>query len=286
MSEELKWIDTHSHYDTNKLKNNKALLESLPDYCKYIITLGTNMQSNTNTLVMISLYEYMWGMIGFFPTDVYQLEEKYTPHDVDMYTFNAKDNLNVYLHQLLNQKIVGIGEIGLDYHWDCIGDSRKKVYCKGEEARELQQKWFRYQLDLAKEKDLPVSMHSRDAEDDTIKIFKDYDTIKGVMHCFSYGMKSAEYYLNKGLYLGIGGTSTYKGNKELKEVIKECPIDRILLETDAPYLSPEPVRRSVNNSTYITYVIDNIASIKGISREEVITQTNKNAIDLFKFSKK
>ena len=284
--QDLRWIDTHAHYNTKQFnKNKKSLLKELENSCKYIINLGTNMQSNTETLALISSYDYIYGMIGFFPTDVWQLEENFCSKDVDTFVFNAKDNLNVFEHQLLNQKLVGIGEIGLDYHWDCIGDSRKKTYCKGEDARIIQQKWFKYQLDLAKEKGLPVSMHSRDAEEDTIKVFNEYNEIKGVMHCFSYGMKSADIYLNKGLYLGIGGTSTYPNNKELREVIKNVPLDRLLLETDAPYLSPQQVRRQVNDSRNITYIIDNIANIKNISREDVIIQTNKNAIELFKFNK-
>lgn len=289
----LKFIDTHAHYNHGKFKNRNQLLNELRNDVEYIINLGTNMKSNTETLQIISLYDYIWGMIGFFPTDTWQLEDDLCPNDIDMFIFNAKDNWNVYEHQLKNQKLVGIGEIGLDYHWDFTGPMNLKTPIGthgerkliGEEARKVQKKWFRNQLDLAKSINLPVSMHSRDAEDDTFEIFSDYDCICGVMHCFSYGMKSAEFYLKKGLYLGIGGTSTYPSNKQLREVIKEIPLSRLLLETDAPYLSPQPVRREVNNSSYITYVIDNIAEIKGISREEVIKKTNENALNLFKFQK-
>ncbi len=290
----MKFIDTHAHYNNSKFKNRDKLLNDLRTNVQYIINLGTNMKSNTETLQIISLYDYIWGMIGFFPTDTWQLESKLCPNDVDMFVFNAKDNWICFNHQLRNQKLVGIGEIGLDYHWDYVGPmnlkqdvgnhGERKVI--GEESRKIQQKWFRNQIDLAKELNLPVSMHSRDAEEDTLKIFSDYDSINGVMHCFSYGMKSAEAYLKKGLYLGIGGTSTYPSNKELREVIKEAPIDRLLLETDAPYLSPQPVRRQVNNSSYITYVIDNIAEIKNISREEVIRVTNENSVRLFGFLRK
>lgn len=291
----MKFIDTHAHYNNNKFKNKNQLLKDLTQDVEYIINLGTNMKSNTETLQLVSLYDYIWGMIGFFPTDTWQLETDLCPNDVDMFVFNAKDNWICYNHQLKNQKVVGIGEIGLDYHWDYVGPmnlkegtfgnhgERKAV---GEEARKIQQKWFRRQIDLAKDLNLPVSMHSRDAEEDTLKVFSDYESLNGVMHCFSYGLKSAEVYLKKGLYLGIGGTSTYPANNELRKVIKEAPLDRLLLETDAPYLSPQPVRREVNNSSYITYVIDNIAKIKNISREEVIEQTNKNAMKLFGFQKR
>lgn len=288
-SKNLKFIDTHAHYNTNKIKNKDILLQELNSTVKYIINLGTNMKSNTETLQLISLYDYIYGMIGFFPTDTWQLEENLCPKDIDMFVFNAKDNLTVFEHQLMNQKIVGIGEIGLDYHWNNVGPmylkpntignfGEKKI--EGEQAISVQKKWFEYQLNMAKDRKLPVSMHSRDAEEDTIKIFNKFNQIKGVMHCFSYGIKSANIYLNKGLYLGIGGTCTYPSNKELRTVIKECPLDRILLETDTPYLSPQPVRKKINNSSYITYVIDTIAEVKGISREDIINQTNKNAITL------
>lgn len=291
----MKFIDTHAHYNNNKFKNKNQLLKDLTQDVEYIINLGTNMKSNTETLQLVSLYDYIWGMIGFFPTDTWQLETDLCPNDIDMFVFNGKDNWICYNHQLKNQKVVGIGEIGLDYHWNYVGPMNLKEETigshgerkiVGEEARQVQQKWFRRQIDLAKDLNLPVSMHSRDAEEDTLKVFSDYESLNGVMHCFSYGMKSAEVYLKKGLYLGIGGTSTYPANNELRKVIKEAPLDRLLLETDAPYLSPQPVRREVNNSSYITYIIDNIAKIKNISREEVIEQTNKNAIKLFGFQKR
>lgn len=287
-----KFIDTHAHYNSKQINNRDELLKTLQNDVKYIINIGTNMKTNTETLQLVSLYDYVWGMIGFFPTDVWQLEETLCPNDVNMFVFNAKDNWIAFEHQLKNQKIVGIGEIGLDYHWETVGSTSLKTdiglhgerKATGNEARKIQQKWFKKQLDLAKELNLPVSIHSRDAEDDTIKVFNDYDSIKGVVHCFSYGMKSAKIYLNKGLYLGIGGTSTYPANEELREVIKNTPLNRLLLETDTPYLSPQPVRRTINNSGNISYVIDNIANIKQISRDEVIQVTNKNAIELFKFS--
>ena len=273
--EKIKWIDTHSHYDHSKFKlNKKELLESMKKDVSKIISLGTNTKTNQSTLILCSLYDYIYGMIGFFPSDVWELEEEFCK--------DASDNWLIFTKQLLNQKIVGIGEIGLDYHWNCIGNS-KKPFCVGEKAHEIQKKWFIKQIDFARELNLPISMHSRDAEKDTLELFDNYDYINGVMHCFSYGLDSAMAYLDKGLYLGFGGTSTYPSNKELREVIKMCPIDKILLETDAPYLSPNPVRREINTSSNIKYVIENIATLKDMSFEEVVIETNKNANRLFKF---
>ena len=131
----------------------------------------------------------------------------------------------------------------MDYNWNRLVNG-----IEGEAAREIQKKWFRKQLNLAKEMKLPVSIHSRDAEADTLEIFDEYESISGVIHCFSYGLSAAQKAIEKGLYLGVGGTSTYPANNELREVIKMAPLDRLLLETDAPYLSPLQVRREVNTS--------------------------------------
>ena len=276
-SEKIKFIDTHAHYYHSKFnKNRKELLTKLEDDLSHIINLGTDPKSNQETLVLLSLYDFIWGMIGFFPTSTHLLEPTMSS-DADI-------NLLVFEKQLTNNKIVGIGEIGLDYNWDCVGERGREL--RGEPAREIQRKWFKYQIDLAIKLGLPVSMHSRDAEGDTLAIFDNYENINGVMHCFSYGLNSAQKYLEKGIYLGIGGTCTYSGNKELRDVIKYAPLDKLLLETDAPYLSPMPVRRDINNSLHIKYVIETIAQIKNITEDEVIKQTNENAFNLFKFKRR
>ena len=266
-----KFIDTHAHYHHKKFKNRDELLKEMQSEVKYIINLGTDVISNFYTISLINKYDYVYGMVGFFPSDVYLLDKELCD--------DSEDNLKEFKKQLTHKKIVGIGEIGIDYHWNSVGARGLEI--TGEKAREYQHKWFKYQIDLAKELNLPVSMHSRDAEKDTLDIFSNYDNINGVMHCFSYGMKSAEEYLKKGLYFGIGGTSTYPNNKELREVIEYLPLNRILLETDAPYLSPQKVRGTMNDSRNIKYVIENIAEIKNVDIDEVIDVTNKNAIKLF-----
>ena len=268
----LKYIDTHAHYGHGGFKrlrkSTQEIINEMSDCCEKIIQVGTNTRSNLQTLELVSLYDNVFGMIGYFPTDVWELEV--------LCDKNAEVNWNLLKKQLTNDKIVGIGEIGLDYNWDKVGN----IYT-GIEARQVQQMWFVKQLDLAKELHLPVSIHSRDAESDTLAIFSMYEKISGVIHCFSYGAQTAEKALEKGLYLGIGGTSTYPSNNELREVIKMAPLNRLLLETDAPYLSPQQVRRDVNTSANIKYVIENIATIKNISYNKVIEQTNQNAYELF-----
>lgn len=270
-----KYIDTHAHYNHRRFPKIgsdglNTVLEKQREKVEKIINIGTNTESNTSVLQFVSLYNSFYGMLGFFPTDVWELEPTLCK--------NAENNWLVFQKQLTNDKIVGIGEIGLDYNWNCVGKN-----CAGEDAQKIQQKWFRKQLDLAQELKLPVSIHSRDAEDDTLTIFDEYEFISGVIHCFSYGRSAARKALDKGLYLGIGGTSTYPSNKELREVIKIAPLDRILLETDAPYLSPQPVRRELNTSLNIQYVIENITELKNVSYDEVVRVTNENAKRLFKF---
>ena len=272
-----KWIDTHSHYDSRKINDND-LIEKMFDTNEKIITLGTNTKCNLETLRLISLHKDLYGMIGFFPNNAFELEKDFVGEN------KAKENWTVFTKQLINQKIVGIGEIGLDGYHNNFGFGKNQI--KGSKAIDYQVKYLKKQLNLAQELDVPVSLHSRDAKEITKCVLDEYKEIKGVMHCFSYDLETAKYYLDKGLYIGVGGTSTYKNNTEVRNALKEVPLNRILLETDAPYLTPDPFRRNTNDSSYIKYVIQSLAILKDISEEEIITQTNKNAYDLFKFGKK
>ena len=264
-----KWIDTHAHYNHGRFKRQvEKILKEQQDKVSCIIQVGTNTKSNLETLQLVSLYDFVKGIIGYFPTDTWELEPRYCK--------DAENNWIVLDKQLTNDKIVGVGEMGLDYNWNRLSNG-----VEGEEARKIQQKWFRNQIDLARKHNLPICVHSRDAAEDTLKIFNEYDSLNGVIHCYSYDAEFAKKALDKGLYLGIGGTSTYPSNQIVRDAIKICPIERILLETDAPYLSPQPVRKETNQSKYIEFVIENIAAIKGVSPEMVVTQTNRNAHELF-----
>lgn len=266
-----RWIDTHAHYG-HKRFGKQDYLNSEREYVEYIVQVGTNEQSNIQTLKLIDKYDFLYGAVGFFPTDAWVLD-----HD---YSAVASQTFDTLCNQLKHPKVVALGEIGLDYNWDCLSNG-----VKGTKARESQRKTFIQQLELAKAFGLPVSIHSRDAEEDTIEIFDRYQKIHGVIHCFSYGVDTAQIAITKGLYLGIGGTSTYPSNQELRDVIAITPIEKIVLETDAPYLSPQPVRREVNTSTNIKYVIENIAQIKHMNFDDVVNITNQNAKTLFNFNK-
>ena len=166
---------------------------------------------------------------------------------------------------------MAVGEIGLDYYWD-------------EPERDIQKHWFVRQLDLAREVGLPVVIHSRDAAKDTLDIMKEQKAgdMGGVIHCFSYGVELAREYLNMGFYLGIGGVVTFKNAKKLKEVVEYMPMERMVLETDCPYLAPEPFRGKRNSSLYLPYVVKAVSEIKGISQEEVMAKTCDNARKMYR----
>ena len=168
-------------------------------------------------------------------------------------------------------KVVAIGEIGLDYHWD-------------EPDRLMQKKWFERQLGLAAETGLPVIIHSRDAAQDTLAILKSWqeNITAGVIHCFSYTKEIAREYLDRNYYFGIGGVITFPNAKKLVEAVKYIPMNRILLETDCPYLAPEPYRGWRNQSSYISLVAERLAEIKEITKEEVLRQTLQNAKDFYR----
>ena len=170
-----------------------------------------------------------------------------------------------------HEKIVAIGEIGLDYYWDNV-------------ERDVQKQWFLKQLDVAKETGLPVVIHSREAAQDTLEIIKSEHngTTGGVIHCFSYGVEMAREYLNMGYYIGVGGVLTFKNGKKLKEVVEYAPMDRLVLETDSPYLAPVPYRGKRNSSLYLPHVVEAMAEIKGMTPEEVIRATTENAKRLYR----
>ena len=169
-----------------------------------------------------------------------------------------------------NTKVVAIGEIGLDYY----GENKDS---------ELQKKWFRRQLRLAKELNLPVNVHSRDAAYDTMSVLKEeeFKGLRGIIHCFSYSLEMAREYVDMGYYIGVGGVVTFKNGKKLQSIVEDIPLERIVLETDCPYLSPVPYRGRRNSSLYLTYVIDKIADIRNIKYEEVEKVTYENALKVY-----
>ncbi|MDE6219840.1 MAG: TatD family hydrolase, partial [Lachnospiraceae bacterium] len=176
--------------------------------------------------------------------------------------------------QCLHKKVAAVGEIGLDYYWD-------------EPSHEIQKLWFARQLELAAEVKKPVIIHSRDAAKDTFDIMTAHNAreIGGVVHCFSYSAEMAQEYVKMGFYIGVGGVVTFKNGRKLKEVVESIPIEWILLETDSPYLSPEPNRGKRNSSLNIPYIAQKIAEIKGMSYDEVVAVTEENARRMYHIQK-
>ena len=210
-------------------------------------------ESCEKVLALAGKYPHVYAAIGVHPDEVGELNEDKIQHMKEL---------------CCNKKVVAVGEIGLDYYWD-------------NEPHEVQQKWFIRQLELAGEVKKPVIIHSREAAADTMYIMKNYAQGLGVIHCYSYSREMAEEYVKMGFYIGIGGVVTFKNAKKLKDVAAAIPIEKIVLETDCPYMAPEPYRGKRNQSSYIQYVAEKIAELKEMSPEEVIAVTEKNARDLY-----
>ncbi|MEG0564673.1 MAG: TatD family hydrolase [Hungatella sp.] len=246
-------FDTHVHYDDEAFQEDRdQLLGSLAEHgIEAVVNIGASIETTKNTLKLMEQYPFVYGAVGVHPSETAQLDET---------------QMDWLKEASQNPKVVAIGEIGLDYYWD-------------EPDREIQKSWFVRQLSLAREVKLPVVIHSRDAAKDTLDIMKEQNAgeIGGVIHCFSYGIEMAKEYLNMGFYLGIGGVLTFHNAKKLKEVVAYMPMDRLVLETDCPYLSPVPNRGKRNSSLNLPYVVEAICAIKGLSAEEVMEQTNQNA---------
>lgn len=249
-------FESHAHYDSQQFDEDRdELLKSMPENgVGTIINSGANWDSVTEVVELAQKYPYVYAAVGMHPDEVGDLNE---------------ERFAYLKSQCQKDKVVAVGEIGLDYYWD-------------NESHDVQKKWFIKQLDLARELDLPVIIHSRDAAADTLEIMKEHGQgLRGVIHCFSYSIELAREYVKMGFHIGIGGVVTFKNGKKLKEIAQEIPLDRILLETDCPYLAPVPFRGKRNSSIYISYIAEEIANLKGITYEEVVAQTEKNGKKLF-----
>lgn len=249
-------FDTHAHYDSSQFEDDREeLLASMPELgVGMIVNVGASYESCFSVPEMVKKYPFMYAAVGVHPDEVGALNEE---------TFARMKE------QFQREKVIAVGEIGLDYYWD-------------NESHDVQKKWFIRQLKLAEELSLPVLIHSREAAADTLEIMKEHGSgLSGVIHCFSYSREMAEEYVRMGYYIGVGGVVTFKNGRKLKEVVKAVPLTSIVLETDCPYLAPVPFRGKRNHSGYIRYVAEEVAQIKDISVEEVIRQTEDNAKKMY-----
>ncbi len=249
-------IDTHAHYDDEQFDaDRESLLAQMQDAgIGLIVNAGSTIPSWDKIIKLTEEYPFLYGAIGVHPDEVGALDEEQFAR----------------MSALLDQeKIIALGEIGLDYYWD-------------NESHDLQKKWFIRQLELAREKNMPVIIHSREAAADTMEIMKQYAAgMRAVIHCYSYSAEMAKEYVKMGYSIGVGGVVTFKNAKKLKQVVQEIPLSSIVLETDCPYLAPVPYRGKRNCSLYLPYVAEQIAELKGVTVEEVKRQTEINSRELY-----
>lgn len=249
----MKLVDTHCHLDNEKFNEDReAVIKRVEDKLEFCVNIGYDLKSSKETVALCEKYPFIYGVVGVHPIDI----------------TGYNDEIENEIEKLAKkEKVVAIGEIGLDYHWMT-------------EPKEVQIDIFRRQLNLAKKINKPVVIHTRDAMEDTVNILNEFPEINGVIHCYPGSYETAKQLIDR-FYLGIGGTLTFKNAKKTVEVVKEIPLDRLVIETDCPYLTPEPFRGKRNEPIYVEYVARKIADIKGISEEEVIKVTTENAKKLY-----
>lgn len=277
-------FDTHAHYDDEAFdEDREELLQGLPGQgIARVVNVGSSLASCRRTIALMEAYDFIYGAIGIHPSETAQLEvwEKQDfPQESRVFpetlTSGAtQDPLEWLEQQCHHPKCVAVGEIGLDYYWD-------------EPARDIQKKWFLWQLHLARRLDLPVIIHSREAAQDTLDILQAEKAgdIGGVIHCYSYTKESARTYLDMGFFFGIGGVLTFQNARKLKEAVEYIPMDRIVLETDCPYLAPVPYRGKRNSSLNLPYVVQAMAQVKGIPEDEVMKAAWDNGLRLYRMKK-
>ncbi len=256
-------FESHAHYDNPQFyKDREAIFKEFPkENIQYIINIGADMNSSRQSIELAKRYPFVYTTVGVHPHEVAKMKE---------------DDLEHLIHFAAFQKVVGIGEIGLDYHYDFA-------------PRSVQKLWFREQLKIANDIGLPVVLHSREAAQDTYDLLKEAnihsdweaERPKGVIHCYSGDVSMALDYCQQGYMIGVGGVVTFKNAKKLCDVVEAIPIERILVETDAPYLAPEPYRGRRNDSRYLKHIINKIGEIKGLSPEDVEEITYQNGKQLF-----
>lgn len=253
--EEFYIIDTHAHYDDEAFNEDRdELLNNVEDTgIKRVVNIGASMESSRVSLLLAHKYKFVYVTVGVHPSSSEEIDS---------------ESILKLEEMLLNEKCVAVGEIGLDYYYD-------------EPQRQIQKKAFIAQLELAKKYDYPVVIHSRDAAKDTLDILKEFKGVKGVIHCYSYSKEMAREFIKLGYVLGIGGVVTFKNAKKLEETVEDISFDDFVLETDCPYLSPMPNRGKRNSSLNLTYIVDRISEIKGVSRDFIIEKTFENARKLY-----
>ena len=252
-------FDTHAHYDSEEFdRDREAMIASLrAGGLGAVCNIGASLQGARDSAALAARYPFFYAAVGIHPDECAEMTDDWITE----------------LRRLASEpRVVAIGEIGLDYHG--FGTYPDKV------DKETQMHWFLKQLELAKELDLPVVIHSRNAAEDTMRVMQEAHASGlrgGIIHCYSYSAEQAKEYVRMGFYIGLGGVVTYEGQRKVTKVLRAVPLSQMVLETDSPYLAPEPYRGRRNCSLYLTFVRDKIAQIKGVTPEEVEEATWENA---------
>lgn len=245
------FFDSHAHYEDRRFDEDRfSLLDSFKENgIDYIVNIGTNLETSQKSIELANKYDFIYATAAFYPDEVLSLTEE------DFFKLEKLCE---------NEKIVAIGEIGLDYHYDDV-PKEKQIY------------WFERQMKLANKLDLPVVIHMRDSTKDTLDILKSNKVKGGVMHCFSGSVETAKNVLELGYYISFSGTVTFRNAKNLAEVAKIVPDDRLFIETDCPYLSPEPYRGKRNSSLNLIHTASVLANLRNTSVEHIADITRNNA---------
>lgn len=293
----MKIIDTHAHYEEDIFDADRELLltkELAEGGVELVVNMGASMEGSEKSAELASEYPMVYAGCGIHPDDVGIFEDADKDPDsdqaedrmpsgrtsgtdtADILLTHEKNPALLRLRSLLSlPKVVCIGEIGLDYHWMV-------------QPKEIQQRWFAVQLRLASELNLPINVHSREASQDTFDVIvKNHTengktTTGGIIHCYSGSLEMAREYVKMGYHIGVGGVVTFKNSKKLRKVVEEIPLEAIVTETDCPYMAPEPVRGTRNDSRNIHHVITKIAEIKGMDVEECAKILRQNALSVYR----
>lgn len=250
----MKIIDTHTHiYDERFEEDFDTVMKNIEEQMEGIVSIGFDPESSKKSIELANKYSFVHAVIGV--------------HPVDIKKYNDEVEKELEKLALTEKKVVAIGEIGLDYHWM-------------EDPEEVQKEGFRKQIELAERVKLPIVIHTREALQDTLDILREYKNVGGILHCYPGSYEAVKPFLDR-YYIGVGGTVTFKNSRKTKELVKELSLDKIVLETDCPYLTPVPFRGKRNEPGYTKYVAEEIARIKEISVEEVINITTENAKKIY-----
>lgn len=249
------YFESHAHYDDERFDDDRdELLASFPaEGIETVVNSSSDIASSRASIALAEKYPFFYASVGVHPHEVSKM---------------CEDDIDTLRELSKHPKVVAIGEIGLDFYYDLS-------------PRDDQRYWFKRQLALAEELDMPVIIHSRDASQECFDIISASNVRKGVIHCYSGSAPMAQDYADMGFYIGIGGSLTFKNNKKTVEVVEKLPLEKILIETDSPYLAPVPYRGRRNDSRLLKYVVEKISEIKNVPEIDICNITKNNAIELF-----